>query len=130
MSIVGIFYGSTTGDTEEVVMSLAAEFKDYEVDIHNVASASEADIEKYENLIFASSTWGLGELQDDWADFIDALETADLKGKNVAFIGTGDQEMYPDTFVDAIGIIYMNMKCERYLKRKVEKSELKNRIPG
>lgn len=110
MSKVGVFYGSTTGDTEELVMSLPAELKDYDVDIYNVNSAAKADIEKYNNLIFASSTWGLGELQDDWVDFIDVVEEAELNSKKLAFLGTGDQDMYPDSFVDAIGIIYEAVK--------------------
>ncbi|MEC9490282.1 MAG: flavodoxin [Halanaerobiales bacterium] len=110
MSKVGVFYGSTTGDTEELVMSLPAELKDYDVDIYNVNSAAKTDIEKYDNLIFASSTWGLGELQDDWVDFIDVVKEADLNSKKLAFLGTGDQDMYPDSFVDAIGIIYEAVK--------------------
>ncbi|RAK11822.1 flavodoxin I [Halanaerobium saccharolyticum] len=110
MSKIGVFYGSTTGDTEELVMSLAAEFKDYDIDIYNVNSAAKEDLESYDNLIFASSTWGFGELQDDWADFVDVVKEVDLSSKKVAFIGTGDQDMYPDTFIDAIGIIYEAVK--------------------
>lgn len=110
MSKIGIFYGSTTGDTEDLAMSLARELKDYDVDVYNIASASKADIQSHDNLIFASSTWGLGELQSDWLDFIDKLAEVDFKDKKVAFVGTGDQEMYPDTFVDAIGIIYEEIK--------------------
>lgn len=31
MDKVGVFYGSTTGDTEEVALSLVSELKDYEL---------------------------------------------------------------------------------------------------
>lgn len=61
-------------------------------------------------MILASSTWGLGELQSDWEDFIEELKKVDLNDKKVALIGTGDQDMYANTFVDAIGIIYEEIK--------------------
>jgi flavodoxin I len=51
-----------------------------------------------------ASTWGLGEVQDDWVGK-EALSGVDLAGKKVAVFGTGDQDGYPDTFVDAIGIL-------------------------
>jgi flavodoxin I len=57
---------------------------------------------EYDVLILGSSTWGEGELQDDWYDVIDRLSGLDLKGKKVALFGTGDQKSYPDTFVDAL----------------------------
>jgi flavodoxin I len=110
MDKVGVFYGSTTGDTEEVAVSLISELKDYDVDVHNVDSASKEELASYDNLILASSTWGLGELQSDWEDFIEELKKVDLNDKKVALIGTGDQDMYADTFVDAIGIIYEEIK--------------------
>lgn len=110
MNKVGIFYGSTTGDTETIAMSLASELKDYDVDVYNVDSAAKEDVEAYDNLILASSTWGLGELQSDWIDFIEELKEVDLTKKKLAFVGTGDQDMYADTFVDAIGIIYEELE--------------------
>lgn len=110
MNKVGIFYGSTTGDTETIAMSLASELKDYDVDVYNVDSAAKEDVEAYDNLILASSTWGLGELQSDWVDFIEELKEVDLTKKKLAFVGTGDQDMYADTFVDAIGIIYEELQ--------------------
>lgn len=110
MNKVGIFYGSTTGDTETIAMSLASELKDYDVDVYNVDSAAKEDVEAYDNLILASSTWGLGELQSDWVDFIEELKEVDLTKKKLAFVGTGDQDMYADTFVDAIGIIYEELE--------------------
>lgn len=106
MAKIGVFYGSTTGITEEIVAGLKDKFTDYEVDLYNAGAASKEDLANYENIIFASSTWGLGELQDDWAEFIEVVKSTNLSGKNVALLGTGDQNMYPDTFVDAIGIIY------------------------
>ncbi|MCD8493393.1 MAG: flavodoxin domain-containing protein [Geovibrio sp.] len=49
---------------------------------------------------------GDGDLQDDWEALKKPLANADLSGKTVALFGSGDQDGYPDTFVDGIGILY------------------------
>ena len=104
MGSTAIFYGSTEGNTEAVAEKLKDLLGD--VDLFNVDSASVDDLQKYDNLIFGASTWEIGELQEDWESFIDVLEDVDYNGKTVAFFGTGDADGYPDTFVDALGIIY------------------------
>lgn len=43
-------------------------------DVHNVADASADEADKYDLLVVGSSTWGCGELQDDWYSFLDALK--------------------------------------------------------
>lgn len=106
MKEIGIFYGSTMGETEEAAEMIADVIGKDKVEVYNVASVSEDEVKKYDKLIFGSSTWGLGELQDDWDSFIEKLKTLDLSNKKVALFGLGDQSMYEDTFVDAIGIIY------------------------
>lgn len=108
MGKTAIFYGSTEGNTENVAYKLKDLLGD--VDIYNVDSASADDIQKYDNVIFGASTWEIGELQEDWETFIDVLDDVDFAGKTVAFFGTGDADGYPDTFVDALGIIYERIK--------------------
>lgn len=73
---------------------------------NNVADASADEADKYDLLVVGSSTWGCGELQDDWYSFLDALKAKDLAGKKVAIFGCGDSGSYPDTFCDAVGLIY------------------------
>ena len=41
-----------------------------------------------------------------WEEFLPQLEDVDFNGKTVALYGMGDQDKYPDEFVDAMGIIY------------------------
>ncbi len=57
-------------------------------------------------LILGVPTWSIGELQDDWDTFFPNIKGLDLSGKTVALFGMGDAEGYPDTFVDAIGMLY------------------------
>ncbi len=105
MEKVGIFFGSSSGNTEGAAGKIQ-EALGGEVEVMNVSDAKAADIEKFKNVIFGSSTWGIGDLQDDFEDFMSEIEAADLNGKKVAIYGTGDQESYPDSFVDSIGTIY------------------------
>lgn len=103
MSKTAIFYGSSTGNTEAAAKQMAEKLNS---DLFDVANVSSVKLIEYDNLIFGASTWGIGELQDDWEDFIIHLKDADLSGKIVAIFGYGDAETYADSFVDAIGIIF------------------------
>ena len=75
-------------------------------EIRDIADAGPGDVLSFKNLIFGIPTWGIGELQEDWAVFLPGLEDLDLSGKRVALFGLGDQESYPDTFADALGTLY------------------------
>ncbi len=110
MKKIGIFYGSTTGNTEEIAQEIAQKIDNENVSVYNVDSASESEIENLEICIFGSSTWGFGDLQDDWESFIVSIKKIDFSGKKVAFFGCGDSACYPDTFCDAMGIIYDAIK--------------------
>ena len=72
MANVKVIFGSTTGATESAAAEIAAAFG---VQAINVANAT-ADDFKADLLILGSSTWGLGELQDDWVVKIGLLENA------------------------------------------------------
>ena len=102
MNKTGVFYGSTTGNTESAAKAIA---KALEADCIAVDGNTPAKMADYDVVVLGSSTWGLGDLQDDWDAVVDSLPGLDLSGKAVAFFGTGDQESYSDTFVDAMGIL-------------------------
>lgn len=110
MGKLGIFFGSTTGNTEKVANLIASAFGPVMADLYNVDIAEKEDVEKYPFVIFGVSTWGVSDLQDDFEDFLDVLETVDFKGKKVALFGLGDQSTYGDTFVDAMGLFYIWLK--------------------
>ena len=106
MKKTGIFYGSTTGTTESVARLIADKLGIAPADVHEVTKLDTALAESYEALILGTSTWGDGELQDDWYDGLKVLQGAHLSGKVVALFGCGDSESYSDTFCDALGLIY------------------------
>ncbi len=110
MSKTGIFYGSSTDVTADVAGKIAAKLGVDKSDIHNVADVSVDAVNDYDLLILGSSTWGAGDLQDDWEDFLPKLKKAALSNKKVALFGTGDASSFSDTFCDAVGTIYNELK--------------------
>lgn len=105
MKSTGIFYGSSTGQTRDAAIMIADALGVDLADIHDVASTAPSVVSRYDNLILGSSTWGDGDLEDDWYDFILGLEALDLKGKQTALFGCGDTSM-TRTFCDAVGILH------------------------
>lgn len=105
MSKIGVFFGSTTGNTEELAQRVAEAFGVAAGDIHNVDSADASSLESYDVLLLGSSTWGVGDLQDDWEDFLPKAENTNLSGKKVAFFGCGDSFGHSDTFCNSLAKI-------------------------
>jgi flavodoxin I len=110
MKNIGIFYGSTTGNTEKVAGMIGKEFGEDNADIYQVDIVEKEDVQKYKYLIFGVSTWGVSDLQDDFEDFLEILDEVDFSGKKVAIFGLGDQSTYADSFIDAVGILYDGLK--------------------
>ena len=99
-----IIFGTSTGTCEELAGKVGARLG---VDnIINVTDLNESVINDNDNLILGTSTWGAGELQDDWYDGIRVLKSTSLSGKTVAIFGCGDSESYPDTFVGGMSELY------------------------
>jgi len=109
MKPIGLFYGSTHGMTEKLAAKIKQAFDKDQVDIYNVKESSVDDLAKYDNLIFGTSAWGIGEMQDDWERFIGDLADFDFSGKKLALFGLGDQKQYPESFVDGLGTLYCRL---------------------
>ncbi|MDL2308964.1 flavodoxin [Bacteroidales bacterium OttesenSCG-928-B11] len=106
MKKTAIIFGSTTGNAETVAEKIAEKLINNDVTLIEVSKLKSTDFDDYQNLILGTSTWGLGDLQDDWDGKLSVLENSNLNGKTIAFFGTGDSSSYPDTFVDGMGILY------------------------
>ena len=99
-----IFYATSTGNTELIANKIQEKLSDFE--LIDISVDGIEKIKDCESLIIGTSTWGDGDLQDDWEDYFDDLQKTDFTNKTVAIFGLGDQDAYEDTFVDAMGIIY------------------------
>ncbi len=109
METIGIFYGSTYGMTKKAAEKIKKAFGRSKVDIYDLKNSSVEDIKKYTNLIFGTSAWGIGEMQDDWELTIDNLSQIDFSERKVALFGLGDQAEYPESFVDGLGTLYCRL---------------------
>ncbi|GAA5214626.1 flavodoxin FldA [Corallincola platygyrae] len=105
MSIVGIFFGSDTGNTEAVAEMIQKNLGKKISDLYDIAKATPEDIDKYNFLLLGIPTWYYGESQCDWDDFFPDLEQIDFSDKIVGIFGCGDQEDYAEYFLDAMGTI-------------------------
>ncbi len=102
---IGIFYASTTGNTERVAGLIRDALQDAaEVALYNVASDDLNEMTNCDCVILGTSTWNAGELQDDWASH-ETLDGISLAGKKVALFGLGDQSGFSDTFVNGMGAL-------------------------
>ena len=99
-----IFFASSTGNSEEIANKISVALNDIEVFV--LAGTKIEKINEYDKLILGSSTWGDGELNDDWEDIWGDFCKLDLSNKTIALFGLGDQESYSDEFCSAMGIIY------------------------
>lgn len=96
----GIFFGSDNGTTADVCTRLADKLNGAE--LIDVANAEADDLGKFDKIVLASSTWGDGELQNDWVEFAEKVSGYDFSGKTVALLALGDADSYSDTFCDAL----------------------------
>jgi len=117
MKKIGMIYGSDGGYTENVCQRLAKYFEKDSIELIEVVDVNVEQISSYEYLIFASSTWHSGNLQDDWNDFSDKLDEVDFSNKTIALLSLGDQDGYGETFCDSLGIFYEKVKKGKVVGR-------------
>ena len=115
MSRIGIFFSSSTGNTRRIAKFIKKRFDDETMaDALNVNKATAELVAGYSYLILGTSTLGGGQLPGlstdcmggGWEEFLPQLADVDFHGKTVALFGLGNQDKYPDEFVDAMGEIY------------------------
>lgn len=101
-----LFFGTMTGNTAAVAESIQAALPDLIDEVRCIDRANAEDFRNCDLLILGGSTWGDGELTDDWADFLPQLDQIDFKKKTVALFGVGDQVSYTYNFVSAMKLLY------------------------
>lgn len=115
MSKIGIFYGSTSGVTEEIAQKIHEHLGEDVADLYSMAEDFDDvdDLLKYDYLLIGCSTWGAGEVQNDWREplFDMEIEKPDFSGKTIAIFGPGDCQEHGKHFVGALGFIYDQFKA-------------------
>ncbi len=115
MSRIGLFFASSTGNTRRIAKMIKKRFDDETMaEALNVNKATPDLVASYSFLVFGTSTLGGGQLPGlstdcmggGWEEFLPQLKDVDFSDKVVALFGLGDQDKYPEEFVDAMGEIY------------------------
>ncbi len=112
---IAIVYGSSVGNTRFVAEKIHAHFPG--ATLIPAETATVEQLKPFELLILGTSTWGAGQLQDDFETFAERFLTMDLSQKNIALFGLGDQQTYPDTFCDGMGKLHelLSEKTTRFI---------------
>ena len=104
-----VVFGSSTGTCEGIAGDIAAKLG---VEAINVCDMTADVIAANDNIIMGTSTWGAGEVQDDWYDGLNVIKQSDMTGKTVALFGCGDSCSYSDTFCGGMAEIYNAVKAQ------------------
>lgn len=105
-----LFYGTQTGTTDYIAEKIQAAMPDLIDEVKCIISAQPEDFTEPNFLVLGGSTWGDGELTDDWVDFFPQLDGIDFTGKVVALFALGDQVGYGYNFVSSMKILYDKVK--------------------
>jgi flavodoxin I len=105
-----VIYGSTTGLTEKLSQSVATSLliPGWYVCHKNVKDTHAAELNGYDLIVMGCSTWGHGELQEDFIPFEGELRGVSLKGKKASVFGAGSKS-YPH-FCAAVDILEQSLK--------------------
>ena len=108
---VGIFFGTSTGNTETVADYIAAEFGDDAegpIEIDGIVGSVADEFKKYDALIVGTPTWNTGADSErsgtGWDEiYYGEMQDLNIAGKKVGVFGLGDQESYSGNYADASG---------------------------
>ena len=82
MSKTVVVFGSSTGTCEAIAEKIGAKLGAEVVNVQDL----NGDVLAADNILLGTSTWGAGELQDDWYDGLGVVKGTDLSGKTVAHL--------------------------------------------
>jgi len=105
---VGLYYSTTTGNTETVAGYIGAALG---IEAEDIGSAEDDAILAHDAIVVGAPTWHTGADEQrsgtSWDEWLyDNLPNLDFTGKKVAIFGVGDSGSYSDNFCDATGELY------------------------
>jgi flavodoxin I len=109
MPTIGVFYGSTSGNTKHAAELIAKRLGPECQGVFNIRDVPVSHMQHFDRLFIGCPTYNTGELQDDWDMQFGELKKLSWAGKKIALFAFGDMNGYPSTFMDAMGILYSNL---------------------
>jgi len=114
MASVGIFYGTSTGSTEDVadqIKDALGDDADGPFDVDALEGSVKENFEKYDAIVCGTPTWNTGADTErsgtGWDEiYYTSMSELNIEGKSVAVFGCGDQLSYAENFADATGELH------------------------
>ena len=101
---IGLFFGSTTANSERIAEILWDRLYEYGCDIHDIRTVY--NMQDYVRLVLVIPTWDFGEWQEDWENILKDVGQINWSNKTVALVGLGDQIGYSEYYQDCMGMMY------------------------
>lgn len=115
MAKIGLFFGTSTGSTEEAADLIAAEFGsdvlEGPIEIDTIQGSVAQEFAKHDALIVGTPTWNTGADTErsgvGWDEiYYGEMQELNLDGKPVAVFGLGDSVSYAENYADASGELH------------------------
>lgn len=111
---IGVFFGTSTGSTEEAADLISAELGDVAsdpIEIDGIAGSVASEFAKFDSLLVGAPTWNTGADTErsgtGWDEiYYDEMEDLSIAGKKVAVFGLGDSISYAENYADASGELH------------------------
>ncbi|KAL7543090.1 hypothetical protein ACHAXR_012411 [Thalassiosira sp. AJA248-18] len=111
---IGVFFGTSTGSTEDAAHLISAEFGDLAsdpIDIDEVQGSVAAEFGKFDALVVGTPTWNTGADEErsgtGWDEvYYSEMQELKIAGKKVAVFGLGDSVSYAENYGDATGELH------------------------
>mmetsp|Transcript_21173 Transcript_21173/g.29940 ORF Transcript_21173/g.29940 Transcript_21173/m.29940 type:complete len:321 (+) Transcript_21173:84-1046(+) len=111
---IGVFFGTSTGSTEDAAYLIVEEFGEDAVgpiEIDSIQGSVAAEFAKYDALIVGTPTWNTGADVErsgvGWDEiYYGEMQDLDVGGKKVAVFGLGDSVSYAENYADASGELH------------------------
>lgn len=109
MKKIVLLYWGKGGNVEKTAYEIHAQFNPEVIDIFDVVSFDVNTLSNYDLMILGHSTigaenWNDAEADNEWNGFFRKIETKSNLNIIAASFGLGNQILYPDHFVDGLGI--------------------------
>ncbi len=116
MKKIGLFYAPEGGSVEKIAKKVVEKIGSQNVDLISVQNQQDATLlNNYDKIIMGISTvgrdsWDSHYSKIGWDLFMPKLDSINLSGKTLAIFGLGNSILYPDNFVDSLGILGKKVK--------------------
>ncbi len=115
MKKVILLYWGAGGNVEKAARKVYSTFDPEIIDISDVVSFDVKKLNDYNLVILGGSTigaenWMDAKADNEWNRFFRKIEKIDKFNFTAAFFGLGDQVLYPDHFVDGLGVFQEEME--------------------